>query len=169
MVPSIYGFLFLSVQVDQILLSDQFCPFFVFPFNRWLNHFVPLKASSPLTPHVRSAVSSAACPGTLLDRLNRHASMPDRNRMLPATSFPSMLSHKKWTPFGVRMVSSLPAAVILRRSFCIFTFTQKLSQRLPSGLPLCRAFPRAGPDHSFRNVRRPRSAYRSAVSGSGSG
>lgn len=48
----------------------------------------------------------------------------------------------------------------------VFSVIQKPSQRLPSGHPPCRAFPRADPGHFFRNVRRLPSAYKSAVSGS---
>lgn len=48
----------------------------------------------------------------------------------------------------------------------VFSIIQKLLQRLPSGHPPCRAFPRADPGHFFRNVRRLPSAYKSAVSGS---
>lgn len=48
----------------------------------------------------------------------------------------------------------------------VFSVIQKLLQRLPSGHPPCRAFPRADPGHFFRNVRRLPSAYKSAVSGS---
>gem|GEM_PF-4984867 len=57
MVRPIYGFLFLSAQPPQILLSDQFCPFFVFPFNRWLNHFVPFSAA-PRHPSPACALGS---------------------------------------------------------------------------------------------------------------
>ena len=48
----------------------------------------------------------------------------------------------------------------------VFSVIQKLSQRLPSGHPPCRASPRADPGHFFRNVRRLPSACKSAVSGS---
>ena len=72
---------------------------------------------------------------------------------------------QKRTPFGVRIVSS----IFMHRASCavmFFSVIQKLSQRLTSGHPPCRAFPRADPGHFFRNVRRLPSAYKSAVSGS---
>lgn len=82
------------------------------------------------------------------------------NRLIAPSSF-----YKIRTPFGVRIVSS----VFLYRESCavlFFSVIQKLSQRLPSGHPPCRAFPRADPGHFFRNVRRLPSACKSAVSGS---